>query len=266
MNDITTSVVAQVVALSSLPTPDLWALWDRYYETRPDTLSRDQIESQVAKSLQEKALREWQTTSCVTQSNIELNNLLCGFLFDADGDPMFPTIAWGNGKFRRYYISKSNKMLDAEGTPHQRVSVSACAIEATAIKMIKRRLTKLSAAFLAVGKFIEMHAIEMDHDEIALAYSLGRLSTAWHQLSPPERIRIVKLMIERVDLVTFSELIVKWRALDYQELVNQCAALGNAAQLCDMQPSECADSLLSFVPLPLRLRARRKVTCPEKSE
>ncbi len=264
MNDTTTSVAAQVAALSSLPTPDLCALWDLYYETRPDTLSRYQMESQVAKKLQEQALRKWQATSGVKQSHIMLNNLLYGLLFDPDGDPMYPTNTWENGKFRRYYISKSNKMLDAEHMPHQRVS--ACEIEATVVKMIKRRLTKLQTAILAVGNFMKMHAIEIDHDEIARTYSLGRLSTAWHQLSAPERIRIAKLMIDRVDLVTVSELIVKWRALDCKELINECATLGIAARLCKVQPSVCADSLLSFVPLPPRLRARRNATCHEKPE
>ena len=41
MSDTTTSVAAQVAALSSLPTPDLWALWDRFFKRRPENPNRN---------------------------------------------------------------------------------------------------------------------------------------------------------------------------------------------------------------------------------
>ena len=44
-----------MAALSSLPTPDLWALWDRYFPRRPENPNRNYLESRVAYKLQEQA-------------------------------------------------------------------------------------------------------------------------------------------------------------------------------------------------------------------
>ncbi|MBP9904542.1 MAG: DUF2924 domain-containing protein [Rhodoferax sp.] len=50
-----TSVAAQVAALSSLPMPDLWVLWDRFFKRRPEYPNRSYVESRVAYKLQEQA-------------------------------------------------------------------------------------------------------------------------------------------------------------------------------------------------------------------
>ena len=55
MNDTTISVAAQVAALSSLPMPDLWTLWDRFFKRRPENPNRKYLESRVAYKLQEQA-------------------------------------------------------------------------------------------------------------------------------------------------------------------------------------------------------------------
>jgi Protein of unknown function (DUF2924) len=55
MNDTTTSVVAQVATLPSLPMPDLWTLWERFFKRRPDNPNRNYLESLVAYKLQEQA-------------------------------------------------------------------------------------------------------------------------------------------------------------------------------------------------------------------
>ena len=55
MNDMTTSVAAQVAALPTLQMTDLWALWDRFFTRRPDKTNRSYIEARVAYKLQEVA-------------------------------------------------------------------------------------------------------------------------------------------------------------------------------------------------------------------
>lgn len=55
MNQTTTSISAQVAELSSLPMPDLWAKWDRFFKRRPDNPNRNYVESRVAYKLQEQA-------------------------------------------------------------------------------------------------------------------------------------------------------------------------------------------------------------------
>ena len=41
MNELKTSVSAQVAQLSSLPIKEIWALWDRYFPRRPDKPNRE---------------------------------------------------------------------------------------------------------------------------------------------------------------------------------------------------------------------------------
>ena len=55
MRETQTSVAAQVAALPSLSTKDLWALWDRFFPRRPDNPNRRYLESRVAYKLQEEA-------------------------------------------------------------------------------------------------------------------------------------------------------------------------------------------------------------------
>ena len=55
MNPANLSVAAQVAALPTLPTTELWALWDRYFPRRPENPNRNYLESRVAYKLQEQA-------------------------------------------------------------------------------------------------------------------------------------------------------------------------------------------------------------------
>ena len=55
MNVTSKSVAAQVAALPTLPIKDLWVLWDRFFNRRPDKTNRSYIESRVAYKLQEAA-------------------------------------------------------------------------------------------------------------------------------------------------------------------------------------------------------------------
>lgn len=49
------SVAARVAALPTLPTPELWSLWDRYFPRRPENPNRGYLESRIAYKIQEEA-------------------------------------------------------------------------------------------------------------------------------------------------------------------------------------------------------------------
>jgi hypothetical protein len=56
MNDTATkTVAAQVADLSKLPIAELWSLWDRFFNRRPDNPNRNYVQSRVAYKLQEQA-------------------------------------------------------------------------------------------------------------------------------------------------------------------------------------------------------------------
>ena len=64
--------------------------------------------------------------------------------------------------------------------------------------------------------------------------ALHRLGDVWEQLYPVEHIRIVKLMIQRVDIVT-GGLKVKWHALGWKALIKEFAAQSIGAELVKME-------------------------------
>lgn len=55
MNDKQASVAGRVAELGHLPMAELWTLWDRYFERRPEHPNRTHVESRIAYKLQEEA-------------------------------------------------------------------------------------------------------------------------------------------------------------------------------------------------------------------
>ncbi|WP_240127121.1 DUF2924 domain-containing protein [Thermomonas alba] len=55
MNDKQASVAARIAELGHLPMAELWAIWDRYFERRPEHPNRTHVESRIAYKLQEEA-------------------------------------------------------------------------------------------------------------------------------------------------------------------------------------------------------------------
>ena len=55
MNESQASVAAQVAALPTLTTQELWTLWDQHYPRRPDSPNRSYLESRIAYKLQEQS-------------------------------------------------------------------------------------------------------------------------------------------------------------------------------------------------------------------
>ena len=55
MNEKQTSVAAQIANLACRPMSELWTLWDRYFQSRPEYPNRTHVESRIAYKLQEEA-------------------------------------------------------------------------------------------------------------------------------------------------------------------------------------------------------------------
>jgi len=55
MNEKQASIAARIAELSTLPMPDLWSRWDRYFTSRPMNPNRAFVESRIAYKLQEEA-------------------------------------------------------------------------------------------------------------------------------------------------------------------------------------------------------------------
>ncbi len=55
MNEKQSSVAARIAELATLPMPELWTVWDRYFQDRPQYPNRTHVESRIAYKLQEEA-------------------------------------------------------------------------------------------------------------------------------------------------------------------------------------------------------------------
>ena len=173
--------------------------------------------------------RDPHVRSVDTQTRESTEALLRGLLFGPSGDPMYPTYASKNKRKYRYYVSKAEMRFGAAGKTHERIP--AAEVEAATVNQV---ITVLSSpeAITAVCKSLELQGVQINEDEIVMR--LHQLGEAWEHLYPAERIRIVKLMIERVDLVA-GGLKVKWHALGWKELIKEFAAKGIGAELVEME-------------------------------
>lgn len=55
MTDTETSIAARIAKLGSLPMPELWEMWDKYFPRRPEYPNRNYVESRIAYKIQEEA-------------------------------------------------------------------------------------------------------------------------------------------------------------------------------------------------------------------
>jgi site-specific DNA recombinase len=173
--------------------------------------------------------RDSHVRSVDTQTRESTDALLRGLLFGPSGDPMYPTYASKNKRKYRYYVSKAEMRFGAAGKTHERIP--AAEVEAATVNQVKTVLSS-PEAITAVCKSLELQGVQINEDEIVMG--LHQLGEAWEQLYPVERVRIVKLMIERVDLVA-GGLKVKWHALGWKELIKEFAAKGIGAELVEME-------------------------------
>ncbi len=167
--------------------------------------------------------------SVQTQTRTSTDALLRGLLFGPSGDPMYPTYASKNKRKYRYYVSKSEMKFGANGKTHDRIPAEE--IEVATVAQVKTVLSS-PEAITAVCKSLEIQGLPIKEDETVMA--LHRLGDVWEQLYPVEHIRIVKLMIQRVDIVT-GGLKVKWHALGWKALIKEFAAQSIGAELVKME-------------------------------
>ncbi len=130
-------------------------------------------------------------TRCQTPS------LLRGLIFGSDGRAMSPTHARGRrGQQYRYYVSQSVlKGSAADGPAIARIS--AAEIEGAVISQV-RGLLRQPEVVLGAWRAARAAVPDMTEDEARLA--LERLDPLWEELFPAEQARIIRLLVDRVDI------------------------------------------------------------------
>jgi len=199
-----------------------------------------------------------QSKTAEGQAAIKSDNLLNGLLFDTAGVPMPHKQTRRNGHVDRHYVSKSKAMTGEVRQVQERAP--AWEIESAVVRMVKAELIKQQAIVIASGWLLKLHGESLTQDDRAAKYVHGRLVEVWDLLFPNERIRIVQMLIERIDL-TVDGFMVKWRDLPRSEFVGECAKFGmlkkRSSQHPEPDPDPVVQSPISWVPLPPGLRTWR---------
>ena len=122
--------------------------------------------------------------------------LLKGLIFGVDGRALSPTHTRRRGRLYRYYVSQS--VLKGVDTGSDLVRrVSAAEIENLVVDQVRGLLRQPE---IVVGTWLAARAEAPDLSEAEVRDALHELDPLWDELFPAERARIVRLLVERVDV------------------------------------------------------------------
>ncbi len=123
--------------------------------------------------------------------------LLRGLIFDSEGRAMSPSHSRGRGgQMYRYYVSQA--VLKGGATERPAIArVPAGEIEAAVVAQV-RALLRQPEMVVGTWRAARTTAPEVTEQEVLLA--LERIEPLWDELFPAERARIVRLLVDRVDV------------------------------------------------------------------
>jgi hypothetical protein len=121
--------------------------------------------------------------------------LLKGLIFGPAGCAMTPTHTRRGGKLYRYYVSTDVLKRDAESCTVRRVP--AAEIERAVVDQLR---VLLRSPEILVRTWRKARASSSDLTENDVRVALERFEPLWNELFPAEQARIVRLLVERVDI------------------------------------------------------------------
>jgi DNA invertase Pin-like site-specific DNA recombinase len=151
-----------------------------------------------------------------TQTRHKTDALLRGLLYDANGVKYHITFSTKpSGKRYRYYMPKADAQYgyrtSATGL------IPADQIEEVVVNLLISAL-QCPESVQAVWNNVRAQHPEIDEPTVVLA--MRRLGDVWKQLFPEEQVRLVNLLIERVQLLSDGIDIV-WREVGWKELAGE---------------------------------------------
>jgi site-specific DNA recombinase len=128
------------------------------------------------------------------QNRAKSPSLLKGLIY-SDNRALSPTHTRRRGRLYRYYVNQA--VLKGETSPDVVRRVSAAQIEAAVVDQIRGLLRRPE---IIVGAWMEARAELPDLTEDQAREALQQFDALWDQLLPIEQARIVRLLVERVEL------------------------------------------------------------------
>jgi hypothetical protein len=125
--------------------------------------------------------------------------LLKGLIFGVDGRALSPTHSRKNGRLYRYYVAPRVLKGDAAAGEDDGIvrRVSAAEIEAAVVDQVRALLRQPE---VVVGTWLAARAEAPGLTEAETREALGRLEPLWDELFPAEQARIVRALVERVEV------------------------------------------------------------------
>ena len=121
--------------------------------------------------------------------------LLRGLIFGPDGRAMSPTHTRKRGKLYTYYVSQAVLKGTDDGCTVRRISAGE--IEAAVIDQVRALLRQPE---VVIGTWHAAQAEAGDLTEAETREALERLDPLWEELFPAEQARIVRSLVERVEV------------------------------------------------------------------
>jgi DNA invertase Pin-like site-specific DNA recombinase len=123
--------------------------------------------------------------------------LLKGLVFGVDGRALSPTHCRRRGRLYRYYVAQRVLKGDAAADDDIVRRVSAAEIEAAVVGQVRALLRQPE---VVVGTWLAARAEAPDLTEAETREALERLDPLWDELFPAEQARIMRLLVERVEV------------------------------------------------------------------
>ena len=165
-----------------------------------------------------------------TQTRHKTDALLRGLLYGSDGGKYHITYSKkSSGKKYRYYMPKADKRYGYR--PGAKGLIPADQIEEVVVNTLIGAL-QAPETIHAVWQTVCARHPEIDEPTVVLA--MRHLGDVWKQLFPAEQVRLVSLLIERVQLLSDGVDIV-WRESGWRELVGELTPGTIGAELLEME-------------------------------
>ena len=130
------------------------------------------------------------------RTRTDSSHLLRGIIFDCEGNALTPSSTKNRyGRSYRYYVS--TKAIKNGYGEAKLASVPAVQVESMVVTQIRQMLTMPEMAFKTYQQ-ARAKAIGVDIDDVRAAFS--DFNALWDQLFPAEQTRLVRLLIERIEV------------------------------------------------------------------
>jgi site-specific DNA recombinase len=129
------------------------------------------------------------------QNRAQSPALLRGLIFGADGRALSPTFTRRRGKHYRYYVSQSTLKGDSSENIIRRVP--AAEIETAVITQVRALLRQPE---IIIGTWMAARTELPDLTEEETRETLERLDPLWDALFPAEQERVIRMLVERVEI------------------------------------------------------------------